>query len=71
MEEPPEVAVHSALKTSIDLSPDVNTVAGYDFNKGVDYHSILESYKRCGFQATNFGFAVEEINKMVIIWPYF
>ena len=40
-------------------------VAGYDFNKGVDYHALLQSYKYSGFQATNFGLAVEEINKMI------
>ena len=40
-------------------------MAGYDFNKGVDYHALLQSYKYSGFQATNFGLAVEEINKMI------
>ena len=40
-------------------------VKGYDFNKGVDYHALLQSYKYSGFQATNFGLAVEEINKMI------
>ena len=38
---------------------------GYDFNQGVDYHALLQSYKYSGFQATNFGLAVEEINKMI------
>ena len=32
---------------------------------GVGYHALLDSYKRTGFQATHFGKAVEEINKMV------
>ena len=41
------------------------TVRGYDFNNGLDYHQLLMSYKRTGFQALNFGKAVEEINKMV------
>ena len=41
------------------------TVRGYDFNNGLDYHELLKSYKRSGFQALNFGKAVEEINKMV------
>ena len=40
-------------------------VKGYDFNEGVDYHALLQSYKYSGFQATNFGLAVEEINKMI------
>ena len=38
---------------------------GYDFNQGVDHHALLQSYKYSGFQATNFGLAVEEINKMI------
>jgi hypothetical protein len=38
---------------------------GYDWNKGVNYKALLETYRFCGFQATNFGLAVEEINKMV------
>jgi deoxyhypusine synthase len=40
-------------------------LAGYDWNKGVSYEALLETYRFCGFQATNFGLAVEEINKMV------
>ena len=43
----------------------VSQVKGYDFNQGVDYHALLQSYKYSGFQATNFGLAVEEINKMI------
>ncbi len=40
-------------------------VSGYDFNKGINYDNILGSYLTTGFQATNFGKAVQEINKMV------
>lgn len=40
-------------------------VSGYDFNNGVDYNKILNSYLTTGFQATNFGKAIQEINKMV------
>lgn len=40
-------------------------VTGYDFNQGINYDKILESYLTTGFQATNFGQAVQEINKMV------
>jgi len=38
---------------------------GYDFNKGLDYHKLFQSFRVTGFQATSFGQAVEEINKMV------
>lgn len=41
-------------------------VHGYDFQKGpVDFEALLNTYKYTGFQATNFGLAIEEINKMV------
>ncbi len=40
-------------------------VSGYDFNEGIDHHKLLQSFRTSGFQATNFGRAVEEINKMV------
>ena len=33
--------------------------------RGVDYHALLSSYRTSGFQATNFGMAVEQITKMV------
>ncbi len=44
-----------------------NEIRGYDLNKGLDYEKILQSYVNTGFQATNFGKAVEEINRMVYI----
>jgi deoxyhypusine synthase len=44
------------------LGPEIR---GYDFNKGINLNALLESYLYTGFQATNFGLAVEEINKMV------
>lgn len=54
---------------SLEGSPQVS---GYDFNEGVNYDKILGSYLTTGFQATNFGRAVQEINKMVniFVWSY-
>lgn len=52
----PEVAERSLLKTE---------VAGYDFNRGINYSELLKSYLTSGFQATNFGLAVEQIEQMV------
>ena len=47
-------------------------VRGYDFSgDGVDYHALLQSYRTCGFQATNFGLAVEQINQMVKVHAMF
>lgn len=61
----PQLVSDAVLVKSGAMPEGLETVKGYDFNNGVNYHELLESYKRCGFQATNFGKAVEEINKMV------
>jgi len=40
-------------------------VRGYDFNKGLDYEAMFKTFRHTGFQATNLGLAIEEINKMI------
>lgn len=67
----PSIALDAVLKKSSFLPEHKEVVKGYDFNEGIDYHAILQSYKTTGFQATNFGLAVEEINKMVCIFLFF
>lgn len=44
---------------------DAPRVQGYDFNQGVDHKALLQSFYNTGFQATHFGRAVREINRMV------
>ena len=61
----PEVAVDAVLKASAKMPEGSETVKGYDFNNGLDYAALLATYKYSGFQATNFGKAVDEINNMV------
>jgi hypothetical protein len=51
--------------TKLAESADTYEIKGYDLNKGIDYNKILSSYLATGFQATNFGKAVNEINRMV------
>lgn len=46
--------------SSINIS-----VRGYDFNKGINYSEVFKTYLTTGFQATNFGLAVEQIELMV------
>lgn len=53
------------LGKSKDLSKDHVPVGGYDFNEGINYSKLLDSYATTGFQATNFGAAINEINKMI------
>ena len=39
-------------------------VKGYDFNSGIDYDKLFDSYLTTGAQATNLARAIEIINKM-------
>lgn len=62
-----ELAQEAVLKktcddTSIYLKEQVR---GYDWSDGVNYEKLLKTYCRSGFQATNFGLAVEEIHRMI------
>lgn len=62
---PPKIAFEAAMKPSTNATLKTETVSGYDFDQGVNYQALLETYKRTGFQATNFGLAIEEIKKMI------
>lgn len=45
--------------------PEGIPIKGYDFNNGVDYDKMLDSFLSTGFQATHFAKAVELIEKMI------
>eukprot|EP00124_Ichthyophonus_hoferi_P001274 Ihof_evm11s62 gene=Ihof_evmTU11s62 len=63
-EEVPAITqVAVLMRSSVPENADI--VRGYDWNQGVDYAKILDSYLTTGFQATNYGLAVQEINKML------
>ena len=64
----PQIAQDAVLVQSGKLPVESVKVQGYDFNNGVNYHELLKSFRTTGFQATNFGLAVEEIDKMVCIF---
>ena len=64
-QEIPNIASEAVLVKSEPMPADSQKVEGYDFNQGVDHHALLKSYLTSGFQATNFGLAVEQINAMV------
>lgn len=61
----PQKASDAVLKKSLDISSENPTVKGYDWNNGIDYEQLLSIYRYSGFQATNFGLSVEQINKML------
>ena len=71
-----DIARAAVLQKSITLEAH-DTVKGFDFNSifnqnantnnsPVNYDNIIQSLKNTGFQATNFGRAVDQINQMVI-----
>ncbi|XP_039626422.1 deoxyhypusine synthase [Polypterus senegalus] len=59
------MAHEAVLKSSCPLPEETPQIKGYDFNQGVDYRALLQTYLNTGFQATNFGRAVQEINNMI------
>jgi deoxyhypusine synthase len=61
----PASVLNAVLQESVILPENTPQVKGYDFNEGVNYDDLLKTYVNSGFQATNFGKAVNEINKMV------
>ena len=63
----PSVVQNAVLVKSDPMPAEFSReVAGYEFAPGaVDYHALLQSFRTSGFQATNFGLAVEQINEMV------
>ncbi|CAG7833407.1 unnamed protein product [Allacma fusca] len=58
-------AEQAVLQPSVTLPEYNQEVKGYDWSQGINYDQLLESYRRTGFQATNFGLAVEEMNAMI------
>jgi deoxyhypusine synthase len=61
----PELAKEAVLVESEKLPNDTPIVTGYDWNKGRNYEDLFKTFVHAGFQATNLGKAIEEVNKMV------
>lgn len=62
----PQIAQDAVFVHSNDSIIDKShIVKGYDFNEGVDYKKLLDSFMTTGFQATHFGRAVQHVNKML------
>ena len=57
-----KIARENILRESQE--PEGISVKGYDFNKGLDYSKLLDSYMSTGAQATNLGRAIEIIKEM-------
>ena len=67
-QDAPSLVQEAVLQKSDPMPAEFSTtVKGYEFSGqgAVDYHALLQSYRTSGFQATNFGLAVEQISEMV------
>eukprot|EP01045_Picozoa_sp_COSAG04_P006401 COSAG04_NODE_313_length_17126_cov_17.159922_7_plen_86_part_00 len=65
-EQTPALATAAVLEVKCEPMPaDAVPIRGYDFNDGVDYERLLQTYRHIGFQAAHFGLAVDEINRMI------
>ncbi|XP_033226128.1 probable deoxyhypusine synthase [Belonocnema kinseyi] len=67
MDKVPELLKNAVLQTSAPVPVDTPIVKGYDWNRGIDYPALLQTYKQSGFQATNFGLATDEIRRMLAV----
>lgn len=55
----------SVFRDTDPIPDDTPQVKGYDFNQGINYKDLLGSYIHTGFQATNVGLAIDQINQMI------
>ncbi|XP_053573808.1 deoxyhypusine synthase isoform X2 [Bombina bombina] len=58
-------AKEAVLMPSDSLPEGSVQIRGYDFNSGVNYDALLQSFLTTGFQASSYGQAVQEINNMI------
>ncbi len=56
-------ASENILKKSSDVKGKL--IEGYDFNNGVNYDDIIDSFQHTGFQASNLGEAIDIVNEMI------
>lgn len=61
----PSMATDAVLVKSEEMPEGTPTVQGYDFNKGYDLEEVMKAYKFMGFQGTNLGKAIDEVNRMI------
>jgi len=64
----PEKSTEKKARENVFHSSDKVTgmnISGYDFNSGVSYEKLLDSFISTGFQATHFSKAVNVIDKMI------
>lgn len=58
-------ALDAVMVKSESLAGTAEVVKGYDFNQGIDYEKLIDSFYTTGFQALHFGKAVQITNDML------
>uniref|UniRef100_A0A8C9GMR6 Deoxyhypusine synthase n=1 Tax=Piliocolobus tephrosceles TaxID=591936 RepID=A0A8C9GMR6_9PRIM len=58
-------AKSSVFVKSYKIPDNTDIVKGINLEKNVSIHEFINSYKYMGFQATNLGIGIDEINKMI------
>ena len=58
-------ALDAVLLKSVEMPAGTPTVQGYDFEGDLDLQKLLDSMLTSGFQATQLGRAVDEVNRML------
>lgn len=61
----PLKAVDAVFVESVSMAKDTPIIKGYNFDNGLDYNELFKHYLTTGFQATNVGLAIEQINSML------
>lgn len=61
----PTLAKEAVLQESTKIPEGTPTVQGYDWNHGRNYEALFGTLLHSGFQATNLGKAIEEVQKMI------
>ncbi len=60
-----KLMLQAVLAPSQVMPENADTVQGWDFDHGCSLDELLSSFLHTGFQATAFGRAVNEVNRMV------
>ena len=63
--ETQDISRDALFVQSVEMPADAVKVKGYDFNEGINYEKLMQSYYTTGFQALHLGQAFREINNML------
>lgn len=58
-------ALSAVLVKSAEIPDNIDVVEGINFEKEIYLHDFINHFKYMGFQATNLGIGIDEINKMI------